>query len=183
MRLRNPSAPTLAPALAALILAAGIATSGIATAATTTTATAKADKTTTATKSTTGTTTTMTPAQKAMIAHVDANLAKLKKSIGITTAEESSWHGFTQVSRTNALNLATLYQQRSKTLSTMNAVQNMESYAAIAAKNADDMNALSAAFQTLYAKLTPAQQKKIDTVFRARAEAMTAKHLKKLKHS
>jgi hypothetical protein len=125
----------------------------------------------------------MTPAQKAMIAHVDANLAKLKKSIGITTAEESSWHGFTQVSRTNALNLATLYQQRSKTLSTMNAVQNMESYAAIAAKNADDMNALSAAFQTLYAKLTPAQQKKIDTVFRARAEAMTAKHLKKLKHS
>jgi hypothetical protein len=128
-------------------------------------------------------TATLTPAQKAMIAHVDANLAQLKKTIGVTTGEEASWHGFTQVSRHNALNLADLYEQRSKTLAKMNAVENLESYAAITAKQADDMNALSAAFQTLYGKLTPVQQKKIDAVFRAKAAAMTAKHLKKMKHS
>ncbi len=166
------------PALAALILTAGLGLAAI-----TPTHAATTPDATTPTAATTKTTTTMTPAQKAIIAHVDARLAGLKKSIGITTDEEASWQGFTQVSRSNALNLATMYQDRAKTLATMNAVQNMESYAAISAKNADDMNAMSAAFQTLYNKLTPTQQKKIDAEFRARAEAMTKKHLKKLKHS
>jgi hypothetical protein len=165
------------PAIAALILTAGLGFAAI----TPTHAATTPDATTPAPS--TATTTTMTPAQKSIIAHVDARLAGLKKSIGITTDEESSWHGFAQVSRSNALNLATLYQERAKTLSTMNAVQNMESYAAISAKNADDMNAMSAAFQTLYNKLTPTQQKKIDAEFRAKAEAMTKKHLKKMKHS
>lgn len=164
------------PTLAALALTTGLGLAAIG-------ATHAATTTTAAPGTTASTTTAMTPAQKAIIAHVDARLATLKKSIGITTAEESSWHGFTQVSRANALNLSAMYEQRAKTLSTMNAVQNMESYAAISAKNADDMNALSAAFQTLYAKLSPAQQKKIDAAFRAKAEAMTKKHLKKLKHS
>ncbi|MDD2876161.1 MAG: Spy/CpxP family protein refolding chaperone [Acidiphilium sp.] len=161
------------PALAAALLTAGL---GLATLG-------HQARAATATTPATGTTTAMTPAQKTMIAHIDAHLATLKKSIGITPDEEASWHGFTQVSRTNALNLASMYEARAKALGTMNAMQNMESYAAISAKNADDMNALSAAFQTLYTKLTPAQQKKIDASFRARAEAMNAKHLKKMKHN
>ncbi|MCF3947878.1 Spy/CpxP family protein refolding chaperone [Acidiphilium sp. AL] len=119
----------------------------------------------------------MTPMQKAIIAHVNARLASLKKDIGITKAEEPAWHGFTQVSRGNATGMAALYAARAKGLATMNAVQNMESYSAIAAKQADDMNALSAAFQTLYAKLTPAQRKKVDARFRAEARAMQARHM------
>ncbi|MGC9269380.1 Spy/CpxP family protein refolding chaperone [Acidiphilium sp.] len=179
----RPSTPR-SPVLATLILTAGL---GVAIAsrpatAATTPPTPAATGVAKMTPATTGVAT-MTPAQKAMIAHVDANLATLKKSIGVTASEEASWQGFTQVSRSNALNLAALYQARAKTLATMNAVQNMESYAAIAARNADDMNALSAAFHTLYAKLTPAQQKKIDAVFRAHAEAATARHIKKMKHS
>ena len=139
-----------------------------------------------ATAPTTGTASTsatapMSQAQKIMIAHVDAHLATLKKQLAITTAEESAWHGFAHVSRDNATDLAGLYAARAKKLATMNAVQNMDSYAAIAAKQADDMNALSAAFHTLYAKLTPAQRKMVDARFRAEARAMQAHHLRALK--
>lgn len=123
----------------------------------------------------------LTNMQKAIVTHVDAHLAALKKQIRITKAEQPAWHGFAHVSRDNATDLAGLYAARAKKLATMNAVQNMDSYAAIAAKQADDMNALSAAFHTLYAKLTPAQRKMVDARFRAEARAMQAHHLRALK--
>jgi division protein CdvB (Snf7/Vps24/ESCRT-III family) len=168
------------PVLSAIVAVAGL---GLAAIAPVQAATTQAPATTTAPAPAAAPTTTMTPSEKATVSHVDARLAKLKQSIGITTSEEASWQGFVQVSRTNALNLDGLYEQRSKSLATMNAVENMESYSAILAKNADDMNNLSAAFQTLYTQLTPDQQKKIDAEFRAKAEMNAKKHVHKLKHS
>lgn len=142
---------------------------------------ALAATTTTATTATTGTAHAPSAAQKAMMAHVDARLAKLKQTLAITTGEESAWNGFAQVSRSNATNLSSLYEQRMAGLAKMNAVQNMESYAGIASKQADDMNALTAAFQTLYGKLTPTQQHKVDAMFRAEAQKHMAKHMRAMK--
>lgn len=135
----------------------------------------------TTTTATTGTAHAPSAAQKAMMAHVDARLAKLKQTLAITTGEESAWNGFAQVSRSNATNLSSLYEQRMAGLAKMNAVQNMESYAGIASKQADDMNALTAAFQTLYGKLTPTQQHKVDAMFRAEAQKHMAKHMRAMK--
>ena len=115
--------------------------------------------------------TTSAPAPHArMLAHVDHRLAALKAKLGITADEQAAWHGFAQVSRDNATSIAALYQSRAAHLATMNAVQNMESFAAIQAKQADNMNKLTAAFQTLYGKLDAAQQKRVDAMFRAYAE-------------
>lgn len=122
------------------------------------------------------------PMQKAMMAHVDAHLAALKRSIGITPDEAASWHQFAEVSRHNATELADLYQARAKSLATMNAVQNMESYARLADRNADDMKTLAVAFGMLYDKLTPAQQDRLNAEFRARSKAMMARHIRHLKH-
>ncbi len=130
-------------------------------------------------KSKSKTTTTATPApQSRMLAHVDHRLAALKAKLRITASEQDAWHGFAQVSRDNATAIATLYQSRAAHLATMNAVQNMESFAAIQAKQADNMNKLTAAFQTLYGKLDAAQQKTADSMFRAYAEHHMAHHRK-----
>lgn len=114
-------------------------------------------------------------ATRAMLAHVDTHLAALKKSLAITPAEQSSWHGFAQVMRGNATGLSAMYQTRAGQLSKMNAVANMESYAAITARQADDINKLTAAFQTLYSSLSPAQQQKADEIFRAEAKRYEAR--------
>ena len=115
-------------------------------------------------------TTTSAAPHSRMLKHVDHRLAALKTKLGITKTERAAWHGFAQVSRDNATSIATLYQSRAAHLATMNAVQNMESFAAIQAKQADNMNKLTAAFQTLYTKLDATQQKKVDAMFRAYAK-------------
>jgi hypothetical protein len=48
----------------------------------------------------------------------------------------------------------------------MSAVDNMKSYAAIARSYADDTEKLATAFASLYAKLSPEQQKTADQLFR-----------------
>ena len=115
-------------------------------------------------------TTTAAAPHSPVLKHVDHRLAALKTKLGITKTERAAWHGFAQVSRDNATSIAALYQSRAAHLATMNAVQNMESFAAIQAKQADNMNKLTAAFQTLYTKLDATQQKKVDAMFRAYAK-------------
>lgn len=152
-------------------------------------ATTGADQTSTASISTSpasGAKATSAPtsaAQKAVLAHVDAHLATLKKKLAITSNQQSVWHGFAEVQRQNANELAAMYQKRSSTLATMNAVENMESYAAITAKRANDMMSLSAAFHTLYAKLSTSQQKTVDAMFRAQARKHIMNHKREMKES
>jgi hypothetical protein len=130
------------------------------------------------TSKTTTTTTTAPAPHSRMLVHVDHRLAALKAKLRITASEQHAWHGFAQVSRDNATAIATLYQSRAAHLATMNAVQNMESFAAIQAKQADNMNKLTAAFQTFYGKLDASQQKTVDSMFRAYAEHHMAHHRK-----
>jgi hypothetical protein len=105
----------------------------------------------------------------AVLKHVDQRLIALKKSLVITPAQQADWHGFAAVMRSNATGLSRMYDERNAKLGTMNALANIESYAAITGRQADDMNALSAAFQILYGTLTPVQQHKADMVFRVKA--------------
>jgi hypothetical protein len=106
---------------------------------------------------------------KAVLRHVDQHLAHLKTTLAITAAQQPIWHGFAEVMRTNAAGLSLMDHQRKTQLDTMNAVANMESYAAIAGRRANDMTALTAAFHVLYSVLTSEQQHKADHLFRAEA--------------
>jgi hypothetical protein len=71
--------------------------------------------------------------------------------------------------RDNAHDMDQSLQQRGAQLATMSAADDMQSYAQIAQQHAQNMQKLSAAFQTLYASMSDDQKKNADMVFHARA--------------
>lgn len=97
---------------------------------------------------------------------VDAYIDQMHAMLQITPAEQSEWDKFAAVMRQGAAGMHQAFQARGAALPTMTAVQNMQSYADLAARHAKDMQALAAAFQTLYAAMPPAQQQNADAVFR-----------------
>ena len=109
----------------------------------------------------------VTPANR-----VDQRITQLHRELKITAGQQPQWDEFAAVMRANATAANQAYMDRSKKLATMTAVDDMQSYAALSMLHAQDVQKLSIAFQTLYAALTPAQQKTADTVFRGAA----AKH-------
>lgn len=99
---------------------------------------------------------------------VEAHIAMLHSELKITPAEEGRWAAFAQVMRENAAQMDAAFSQRGAALGTMNAAQNLQSYAEIARVQSADMQKLATAFQTLYASFPAAQQKLADEVFRER---------------
>lgn len=102
-------------------------------------------------------------------------LNRLSDTLHITAAEEPAWNQFAQTSLQNAASLDQLYRQRAEQVPTANAVQNMESFARIQTQQAEDMQRLVPAFESLYSKLTPQQQQLADQTFRTNAERAEAK--------
>ncbi|MDA8249775.1 MAG: Spy/CpxP family protein refolding chaperone [Rhodospirillales bacterium] len=100
------------------------------------------------------------------MARVERHITELHRRLKITAAEESQWTAFAQVMRANAVHMEQAFQARALQGPGMNAVQDLQSYAAVAQAHAEDMQRLVAAFQTLYQSLTPQQQKTADQVFR-----------------
>jgi hypothetical protein len=99
-------------------------------------------------------------------AAVEQRITALQTKLAITADQQAAWSAFSQVMRDNAQNTDTLFQQRAQVASTMSAVDNMKSYAAIARAYADNTEHLSAAFATLYGKLSQQQQQIADVLFR-----------------
>jgi periplasmic protein CpxP/Spy len=97
---------------------------------------------------------------------VDAYIDQMHAMLQITPAEQADWDTFAQVMRQGSAGMHQAFEQRGGALATMSAVQNMQSYADLAMQHAKDMQALAAAFQTLYAAMPPAQQQNADAVFR-----------------
>ena len=98
--------------------------------------------------------------------NVEAHITLLHQELQITPAEETQWGAFAQVMRNNAAQMDAAFSQRGQAIETMTAVQDMQSYAQIAQVQSDNMQKLSAAFQTLYASFPAPQQKIADSVFR-----------------
>ncbi len=103
---------------------------------------------------------------KNMSKDVDAHIAQLHAQLKITPAEETQWAAFAQVMRENAAQMDEAFTQRGQTLQTMDAVENLQSYALIAQIQSANMQKLAVAFQTLYASFPDAQRKVADGVFR-----------------
>jgi glucose dehydrogenase len=98
---------------------------------------------------------------------VEAHIAALHSQLQITPAEEGEWSTFAQVMRENTAQMQSAFAARGQTLPTMNAVQDLQSYAQIAQIQSANMQKLTTAFQTLYASFPAAQQKVADEVFRS----------------
>jgi len=100
---------------------------------------------------------------------VEARIKTLHAQLKITPDQEDAWNAVAGVMRDSASTIDQLSQQRAKDRTKgMSAVENLKTYQAIADAHADEMNKLVPAFQALYDKMSPAQQKNADAVFNSR---------------
>jgi hypothetical protein len=104
-------------------------------------------------------------------AAVDQRIRALQSQLGITEAQMPLWSAFTQAMRDNAAATDALFTQRAGAVATMNAPDNMHSYAQIARAYADNTERLATAFDSLYASLSDTQKQAADTMFRQQATA------------
>jgi periplasmic protein CpxP/Spy len=104
-------------------------------------------------------------------AAVDQRIRTLQSQLGITEAQMPLWSAFAQAMRDNAAATDALFTQRAGAVATMNAPDNMHSYARIARAYADNTERLATAFDSLYASLSDTQKQAADTLFRQQATA------------
>jgi len=83
---------------------------------------------------------------------VEQRIKELHSQLRITPAERLQWDQFAQVMRDNARDMDQAWLQRADQFHSMNAVQNMESYAQISEQHARHVQKLVLAFQTLYGR-------------------------------
>jgi hypothetical protein len=110
-------------------------------------------------------------ASAATQAAVDQRIRALQSQLGITEAQMPLWSAFAQAMRDNAAVTDALFTQRAGAVATMNAPDNMHSYAQIARAYADNTERLAAAFDSLYASLSDTQKQAADMLFRQQATA------------
>ncbi len=96
---------------------------------------------------------------------IEAQISDLHKKLAITAEQEALWNDLAQVMRANGQKMRDSVTERSAKLKTMNAVDDLRSYQMITDEHADGLKRLIPAFEALYAKMTPAQQKNADHVF------------------
>jgi periplasmic protein CpxP/Spy len=106
----------------------------------------------------------------------EQRITDLHQRLNITAKQQTSWDKFARVMRENARQLDQAYQQRAQQFDSMNAVEDMRSYAKIERMRARDVEKLVPAFQSLYASLSPEQKQTADALFRNRAEAAQQQH-------
>jgi protein CpxP len=116
------------------------------------------------------------PTSAATQAAVEERIRILQKQLGITEAQMPLWEAFAQAMRDNAASTDALFAHRAGSVATMNAVDNMHSYAQIARAYADNTERLATAFDSLYASLTDTQKQAADTLFRQQAAAAAQPH-------
>jgi protein CpxP len=107
-------------------------------------------------------------------AAADQRIQSLRNELHIADAQLPQWNAFAQVMRDNATKTDALFRQRATAAASMNALDNMKSYADIARAYADNTQALATAFEALYGVLTVQQKQTIDTLFRQDATRTAA---------
>jgi hypothetical protein len=115
-------------------------------------------------------------AEQAMLQRVDRRIAELHERLHITAAEEPQWRQFADAMRNNVRQMAQVLAEREQKFRSMNAVEDMQSYAAITEQHAKNMERLVPAFQNLYNSLTDQQKRTADQLWRNYAEQASRRH-------
>ena len=101
---------------------------------------------------------------------VEHYIKDLHTRLQITPAEETQWNQFAEVMRQNARDMDQAFRQRAEQFPSMNAVQDLQSYAQIAEAHAQRVQKLVPAFENLYNAMPEQQKQLADQVFRANTE-------------
>jgi protein CpxP len=123
-------------------------------------------------------TATTAPTPPSPQAAADQRIQALRTELHIADAQLPQWNAFAQVMRDNATKTDVLFRQRASAAASMNALDNMKSYADIARAYADNTQALATAFEALYGVLTVQQKQTIDTLFRQDAARTASQQTK-----
>jgi protein CpxP len=99
-------------------------------------------------------------------ARVDRRAAQMHEQLKITAAQETAWSAFAQAMRDNVSATDEGYKQRSASLPTMSAADNMRNFAQIEQARAQGVQNMATTFQALYDTLSDDQKKTADTLFR-----------------
>ena len=118
------------------------------------------------------TTTVPDAAKTAELAHhrVEQRIADMYSTLHITPAQDLVWNQFAQVMLNNAEAMQAVTAKAEENDTTQTAVEILENYAIVAQQHAENVIRLSAAFDILYATLSPEQRVEADAMFRARDE-------------
>jgi len=108
---------------------------------------------------------TVAKVQVASVDRIEDRIADLHKKLHVTSDQESLLGDMAQVMRANGQKMRDSVADRTAKLKTMNAIDDLKSYQMITDEHADGLKRLIPAFEALYAKMTPAQQKNADQVF------------------
>jgi hypothetical protein len=100
---------------------------------------------------------------------LEQRIADMHETLHVTGAQDAQFEKFAQVMRDNAEQMQATLAARNARIATETAVESLQAYAQLAEQHAKDVERLSAAFQTFYDALTPAQKKDADEMFRATA--------------
>jgi hypothetical protein len=100
-------------------------------------------------------------------AQVEARITQLHKQLKINKDQESAWDTVAGDMRDNARAMSSDLSSRNDT-KTMNASDNLKSYAKIADTYADGLKKIAPDFAKLYDKLSPEQKKIADSAFNQR---------------
>jgi LTXXQ motif family protein len=111
---------------------------------------------------------------KRRAAFVEQRIKQLHAQLKITSEQTKQWDAYAQTMRENARHLDQAFQERASKLSSMNAVDAMNSYADLAGLHAENMQKLATAFRTLYETMSPEQKRNADKLFRTFAERRRA---------
>jgi Spy/CpxP family protein refolding chaperone len=106
---------------------------------------------------------------------VEAHIKSLHHQLRITAAQEPQWQAVAQAMRDNAKAIGALVEDRVAKTKSMTAIDDLNSYAAIADAHAAGVKSLIPAFEALYATMTDAQKKNADMVFRHRTRPSATK--------
>jgi periplasmic protein CpxP/Spy len=96
---------------------------------------------------------------------VEQHIAELHAQLKITASEESQWTVVAETMRQNAKDLDQAIDKRDATVASATAIENLNSYSAIAQVHANGVKKLAGAFSGLYAVMPDAQKKQADEVF------------------
>lgn len=97
--------------------------------------------------------------------HVESRIADLHKRLRITPEQEGQWNSVAGIMRENARALDDILKARAQKVSTMTAIDDLQSYRELSATHVQNVDRLLPAFEALYGSMSPEQKKNADTVF------------------
>jgi hypothetical protein len=105
--------------------------------------------------------------------NVETRIKTLHSQLRITPEQESTFQNVAQVMRDNESALKPLREQKADAVESANALDQLNSYAALIDAHAAGVHKFVPAFQTLYDSLSPEQKKAADVAFREKARQAT----------